>query len=254
LATALKAQGSLKAAQVSARSAGQYAGCPADRTAAAQLEAAISRQLSERELKQQHAQQLAQAGTARAAAVNQPQAIGRLPAVQQQSTRGFDASSSSKRAQADRQQQAQQEQHALPEGAVRHQARASAVDQLLQQFAATIKQQVTSSGAATPAADQTSGAAGSNRAGVLLPSAARQQELDQHLVSDQIVMPGASNSSSACRGQQAGACKPLIQEVSGNTQDAEHPAPCADNSSSLTNPQQLQQQEGCLEQLLDVLD
>jgi hypothetical protein len=252
LATALKAQGSLKAAQVSARSAGQHAGCQADRTAAAQLEAAISQQLAERESKQQHAQQLAQAGTPQAAAVHQPQTTGRLHAAQQQSTSGVGASSSSKRAQADSKQQTQQGQCALPEGAAGHQARESAVDQLLQVFAAAIKQQVTSSGATAPAPDQTAGAAGTQRAGVLLPSAARQQELDQECVSDQIFMPGASNSSSA--GKQAQACKPLIQEVSGSTQDAEHAAPCTDSSSSLSMQQQLQQQEGCLEELLDVLD
>lgn len=224
LASALRAQGSLKAAQVSARSAGQHAGCPADRTAAAQLEAAISQQVAEREAKHQLAQQVEQAKVA--------------------------ASSSSKCTVADSKQQIQPQQHALPGGPAGHQAKAGAVDQLLQQFAAAIKQQARSGAAGPQAADQAAGAAGSTPADVLLPSAARQQELDQQRLSDQIVMPGSSNSSSACRDKQAQACKPLIQEVSGSTQVTEHPARCADSSSAMSK----QQQEGCLEQLLDVLD
>lgn len=108
--------------------------------------------------------------------------------------------------------QPQQQRHAHPVCA------ADAVDQLLQQFAAVIKQQSSEASveAAQPAtASPPAGTKGKSRsAGVLLPLLSQQQQQqqpDHGPLSDQLVLPGHAVRP----GKQSAARKPLIEELPG---------------------------------------
>jgi hypothetical protein len=222
LATALRAQGSLKAALKSAQSAGQFAACQADRAAAAHLEAAITKQLKQQSAKQQPAEQVLQAQAAASSASN----VGHAPAD------------------GGHQQQQQQQQQSLPG---RPQSQDNPVDQLLQQFASIITQQATS----TDTRQQ------QQQPGVLLPSAASARHDESGEQDSKIVMPGAGSSSSGLRtGRcQVHAGKPLIQELASSPDDVTRVADSETRQGISKQPPQQQEVVGpCLDELLDVLD
>jgi len=231
LATALQAQGRPLMAEAAARSAEQHATCHADRAAATQLVASITKQGSQLHTGQQHTLRGAHlpvsVGQARAGYDLQDKvdpvgtaASNRPPTGSQQmpdsshcagsssSNRSSYIGSTNSNTQLHEQPQQQQQRHATRVGAP------DAVGQLLQQFAAVIKQQSSQASAETAQPATASPAAGtkgnSRSAGVLLPLLIQQQQQPDHgPLSDQLVLPGHAVRP----GKQSAARKPLIEEL-----------------------------------------
>lgn len=196
--------------------------CQADRVAAAHLDAAITNQLMKQSAKQEQAHQELQAQ----AAASSPSSVGHSPAA------------------------GGHHQKQLPG---RPQSQGNPVDQLLQQFAAIIKQQATGPNAQQQqAAGRAPGSSG-QQPGVLLPSAVKHDDSGEQ--GSQVVMPGTASSGPRTGCRQGHRGKPLIQELASSPDDVTRIADSETRHG--TSEQPLCQQERvrrCLEQLLDVLD
>lgn len=198
--------------------------CQADRVAAAHLDAAITKQLMKQSAKQEQAQQELQAQ----AAASSPSSVGHEPAEVGH----------------------HQQQQQLPG---RPQSQGNPVDQLLQQFAAIIKQQATGTDAQQQQAADRAPGSSRQQPGVLLPSAAKHDDSGEQ--GSQVVMPGTASSGPRTSCRQGHPGKPLIQELASSPDDVTRVADSETRHG--TSEQPLRQQERvrpCLEQLLDVLD
>jgi hypothetical protein len=262
LATALRAQGFLKAAQAAARSAQQHASGQADHAAATRLEASIAALLEAGHAQQQQQQQHdthtvpQDGGTSKALSDVQNSNASSSSGSNTSSTLRDTPSSAAQSLPQKQWQSGLQQSQPNACGACGPKGEDQAVEQLLQQFAAAVGQQVASQ--QRSAADRKQHPGAGQQAVLLLPSTAGQLVQDHQLETDQLVLP-----SHHSQRQQTG--KRLIQELPNPDAPAAEPSepttgcPRSDRlpkDAKAQNilPAQQQQQSLSLAELVDGLD